>query len=282
MTTAERISLLCLTALLAASPASAGYRLTDKEGDETLVSKGRVKEQSTEGAGPESVFDLASARAWMSNPDRRVYWEGSIDELCSTIRQTAKTMAKQMEQAMEAELARLTPEQREKVEQMRKGLAAKRAAAESEAAKKPGVVKVERTDETATIAGQPTRKYRVLVDGDLYQENWLTTDPAFAKEFALDKASEVMSRVSACAESEDTGSGKGKGVDEAEIYRKLYAQGWPLKAVAYKDGKARPKSETVKIEKRDIPESDFLPPKDYKKSSLGEVMFSGVAGPVGD
>ncbi len=117
----------------------------------------------------------------------------------------------------------------------------------------------------------------MLVDGDLYQENWLTTDPTFAKEFALDKASEVMSRVSSCAESEDSGGGHGKGVDEAEVYRKLYQQGWPLKAVAYKDGKARPKSETVKIEKRDIPDKDFLPPKDYRKASLAEVMFSGVA-----
>ena len=84
----RRIASFCLLSLLAAFPASAGYKLTDKEGDETLVSKGRVKEQSA-GAGPESVFDLAAARAWMSNPDRRVYWEGTIDELCTTIRQTA-------------------------------------------------------------------------------------------------------------------------------------------------------------------------------------------------
>jgi len=85
MNAMRRIYFLCLLGWLVASTAFAGYRLTDKEGDETLVSKGRVKEQSTEGAGPESVFDLASARAWMSNPDRRVYWEGSIDELCSTV-----------------------------------------------------------------------------------------------------------------------------------------------------------------------------------------------------
>jgi len=271
-----RIYFLCLLGWLAASTAFAGYRLTDKEGDETLVSKGLAKEQSTEGPGPESVFDLASARAWMSNPDRRVYWEGSIDELCSTIRETAKTMAKKMEQQMEAEIARLSPEQRAKVEDLRKGIAAKRAAAEKEASKKPGVVKVERTDETATIAGQATRKYRVLIDGDLYQENWLTTDPTFAKEFALDKASEVMSRVSACAESEDTNGGGTKGVDEGQVYRKLYERGWPLKTVAFKDGKPRPKSETVKIEKRDIPDKEFQPPPDYRKASLGEVMFSGM------
>jgi len=268
---------LLLGVSLFASVASAGYRMTDKEGDETLVSKGRIKEQSSEGAGPESVFDLATARAWMSNPDRRVYWEGTIDELCTTIRETAQAMAKQMEAQMNAELAKLTPEQRAKVEELRKGVAEKRAAAEKQAAKKRGIIKLERTDVSEPIAGQPTRKYRVLIDGELYQEDWLTTDPAFAKEFALDKASEVMSRVSACAESGDPTGGRGKGVDEGQVYRKLYEQGWPLKAVAYAGGKARPKSEILKIEKRDIPEHEFQPPPGYTKSTLAEVMFSGVA-----
>src|SRR5207248_518423 len=114
-------------------------------------------------------------------------------------------------------------------------------------------------------------------------EDWLTTDPALAKEFALDKAAEAMSRVSACAEAEDPSGGRGQGVDEGQVYRKLYEQGWPLKAVAYlKDGKARPKSETVKIEKRDFPEAEFRPPQGYRKASLGEVMFSGIgSGPGG-
>lgn len=267
-----------LVTLFAASAAPAGYRLTDKEGDETLVSKGRVKEQSTEGAGPESVFDLAASRAWMSNPDHRIYWEGTIDELCTTIRQTAKTMAKQMEQQMESQIARLPAEQRAKIAEMRRAQAEKRAAAEAEMRKKPGVIKVERTEETTTIAGEPTRKYRVLVDGELYQEDWLTTDAGFAKEFALDKASEVMSRVSSCAENEDP-TGQGIGVDEAEVYRKLYEKGWPLKVVAYKGGKAQPKSEITKIEKRDISEKEFHPPESYRKATLGEVMFSGMAPP---
>jgi hypothetical protein len=275
----NRLAVAAFAAFVVASPAAAGYRLTDKEGDETLVSRGRVKQQSTEGGGPESVFDLAAARAWMSNPDHRVYWDGTIEELCTTIHQTAKAMAKQMEEQMESQIARLPAEQRAKIAEMRRGQAEKRAAKEAGLRKKPGVIKLEGTDETATIAGQPTRKYRVLVDGELYQEDWLTTDPALAKEFALDKAAEVMSRVSSCAESEDP-MGEGIGVDEAEVYRKLYEKGWPLKVLVYKGGKAQPKSEITKIEKRDIPEKEFRPPESYRKATLGEVMFSGMGGPA--
>ena len=85
----------------------AGYRLTGKDGDQTLVSKGRVKELSGEGEGPQSVFDLGNARAWISNPEGKVYWEGTIDELCTTIKETAVAMGKSMEQQLEAQLSKL-------------------------------------------------------------------------------------------------------------------------------------------------------------------------------
>jgi hypothetical protein len=261
------------------SPALAGYQLTDKDGDRTLVSKGRVKELSGEGTGPQSVFDLGLARAWMSNPDREVYWEGTIDELCTTIRDTTAAIGKAMHDAMEAQLSQLSPENRAKVEQLRKQLEANRKKEEGQAS--PGVIKVERTEETETIAGQQTRKFNVLVDGSLYEEDWLTTDPALAKEFALDRASELMSRVSACAIASDPDPSHPKGVDEGKIYQKLYPQGWPLKTIAHVGGKARIKTEITKVEKRDVPDSEFKPPAGYRKGPLSEVMFSGMSGAPG-
>jgi hypothetical protein len=269
------LGLVALGMALASSTVEAGFVLTDKEGGRTLVSKGKVKELA--GEGPQSVFDLATARAWMSNPDHRVYWEGTIEELCTTIRETAKSIAKSMEQQIEAQLSKLPPDQRAKVEELRKTLAAKRAAEAGKEAPGPGVIKLERTDDTSTIAGQPTRKYRVLVAGKLYEEDWLTTDPAFAREFALDKASALMSRVSACAQSSDPDSHT-EGVDEGKIYQMLYPQGWPLKAVSHSGGQARTKTEIETIEKGDIPEAEFKPPAGYRKASLGEVMFSEMNG----
>lgn len=267
-----------LVTVLGVSTASAGYRLVDSEGEQMLVSKGRVKELSQDGEGPQSVFDLRGARAWMANPERSIYWEGTIDELCTTIRATARSMAKAMEQQVDQQISRLTPDQRTQVEEWRKALADKRAAAEREAAAKAGIIEVERTDETAIIAGQPTRKYRVLVDGKLYQEDWLATDPALAKEFALDQASALMSRVSSCAESGNPDLDRARGVDEGEVYRELYPHGWPLKAVSYAGGKAAPKSEIRAIERRDIPDREFEPPAGYRQAPLAEVMFSGTGG----
>jgi uncharacterized protein DUF4412 len=269
------LGLVALGMALASSSVEAGFVLTDKDGDRTLVSKGRVKELA--GEGPQSVFDLGTARAWMSNPKHKVYWEGTIEELCTTFRETAKSIAKTMEERMEAQLSKLPPDQRAKLEELRKMLAAKRAEEEEKEAPGPGVIKVERTDDTATIAGQPTRRYRVLVDGNLYEEDWLTTDPTFAREFALDKASALMSRVSTCAQSSDPNS-RTRGVDEGKIYQKLYPQGWPLKAVSHSGGQARTRTEIETIEKGDIPETEFKPPAGYHKGALSEVMFSGMNG----
>lgn len=263
---------------LGTSSAVAGYRLVDEDGEQTLVSKGRVKEMSEDGSGPQSVFDLRTARAWMSNPERSVYWEGTIDELCTTVRETAATMAKAARAAMEQQMAKLPPEQRAKVEELRRSLEEKREAAErANEPSGPGVIKVEPTAETATIAGEPTRKFRVLVDGTLYQEDWLSTDPALGREFALDKASALMSHVSACAEASEAG-GAVKGVDEGKIYRELYAHGWPLKVVSHSGGKAMPKTEVRTVEKRDVADGEFKPPPGYRKAALAEVMFSGAGG----
>jgi hypothetical protein len=283
--TPHRAARCALIAALAAvalgrSAAVAGYHLVDKEGEQTLVSNGRVKEMSEDGSGPQSVFDLRTARAWMSNPERSVYWEGTIDELCTTVRETAVSMARKAHEAMEEQMAKLPLEQRAKVEELRKALAEKRDAAERQNAPSgPGVIRVESTDETATIAGEPTRKFRVLVDGKLYQEDWLTTDPALGREFALDKASALMSRVSACAATADTGAERVKSVDEGKIYRELYAHGWPLRVVSHAGGKAVPRSEVVSVEKRDVADHEFKPPPGYRKAGLAEVMFSAAGGP---
>jgi hypothetical protein len=267
--------LVALAMALAGSSVEAGFVLTDKEGDRTLVSKGRMKELA--GEGPQSVFDLGTARAWMSNPNRKVYWEGTIEELCTTFGEIAKSIAKSIEERMETQLSKLPPDQRVKLEQLRKMLAEKRDAEAKKENPGPGVIKIERTDETATIAGQPTRKFRVLVDGNLYEEDWLTTNPTFAREFALDKASALMSRVSTCAQMSDR-KARTKGVDEGKIYQKLYPQGWPLKTVFHSGGQQRTKTEIETIEKGDIPETEFKPPAGYHKGALRDVMFSGMNG----
>jgi hypothetical protein len=272
------LGLVAVGAMLTGSAAEAGLVLTDKQGDRTLVSRGRIKELA--GEGPQSVFDLGTARAWMSNPKSKVYWEGTIEELCTTFRETAEAIGKSMEEQMQAQISGLPPDQRAKVEDLRKMLAAQRAAADQKKATGPGVIKVERTGDTETIAGQPTRKYRVLVDDQLYEEDWLSTDPGVAREFSLDKASALMSQVSSCADSGDSSSRAG-GVDEGKIYEKLYPEGWPLKTVSYAGGQPRVKAEVETIEKGAIPEKEFRPPAGYKKGTLREVMFFGMSGGPG-
>jgi hypothetical protein len=116
----------------------------------------------------------------------------------------------------------------------------------------------------------------VLVDGKLYEEDWLTTDPSIAREFALDKASALMSRVSACAAAGDPDPSRPKGADEGKMYEKLYPHGWPLKVVSHAGGKARTKHEITEMKRVDVVDSEFAPPGGFRQAPLGEVMFSGA------
>ena len=54
-----------------------------------------------------------------------------------------------------------------------------------------------------------------------------------------------------------------------------------MKTVTHEGGKPHTKSEITKVEKREVPESEFKPPPGYRKAPLSEVMFSGMGGAPG-
>ena len=95
---------------------------------------------------------------------------------------------------------------------------------------------IQRTADTETIAGLSTRKYRVLSDGTLYEELWLASDPALLRELIVARAPETFGRMSGCLGT----AGGAQRVEATEEYRRLYSEGWPLKAVFHGDGGATP------------------------------------------
>ncbi|MGH7898998.1 MAG: DUF4412 domain-containing protein, partial [Candidatus Binatia bacterium] len=274
MPRSTRTTSTTIAALVLAMPllAEAGYRVTDKSGNVTLVSKGRVKEVPSIKDAPQSMFDVVGSRAWMSNPQKKLYWEGTIDELCASIQSAMTGMKKTIEDAMAAQMAKMTPEQREKMEQVKKQM----GLGVEEKQPPKAALSVERTDDVATIAGLKARRYRVLADGELHQESWLTTDPALTKEFVLDKAAAAMGRVASCSNRWNAGP---TIVDETQVFQKLYLEGWPMKTVVHTRGQALTTAEVEKIEKRDVRDDEFAPPKDFRKTTLDEVMFAGLKRP---
>jgi hypothetical protein len=86
--------------LLVASGAEAGWLIVDENGDQTLISRGRLKMSPKQADGHSMVLDLARARMWVADAGRKLYWDGTVEEYCQAVRgtmaATQKIMAEQM------------------------------------------------------------------------------------------------------------------------------------------------------------------------------------------
>jgi len=88
---------LVLTVLLvAASAADAGWLIVDENGDQTLISRGRLKMSPKQGDGRSMVLDLARARMWVADAGRSLYWDGTVEEYCEAVRGTMAAAEKAM------------------------------------------------------------------------------------------------------------------------------------------------------------------------------------------
>jgi hypothetical protein len=117
---------------------------------------------------------------------------------------------------------------------------------------------VKNTGERATINGFKTEKVQVFADEELIEENWMTRDVEM-KEFE-----KVMEKV-ARGFSKDFQIEMKEG---QEIYERLRFYGYPILvkdyATTYGLG-GIDVSEVKKMEKRELKDEVFLPPKDYKR-----------------
>lgn len=263
----RRIALL-LAACALALPAQvfAGFLFVDERGAQMFLSKGRIKHVSSSGEEPVVAVDSTRGRLWVSNPRAKAYWEGTVEEFCTAVKAltggaAGAAMSPEMDKLMKEKLAGLPPDQQEMVKQMM----ARSGQAQQAAPEPPPRVTVEAAGDGENVAGLATKKFRVLADGKLYEEVWLTSDPAITREFDMGKAPEIIAKFSAC---QARGASR---VQETDAYRQLFAKGWPLKTVAHGGGFSRP--HVVKAERRDIGDAEFAPPSGYKKlAALMEVF----------
>jgi hypothetical protein len=251
--------------LLGPLPAHAGYLIVDQNGEQVLLSTGRLKMAPKSAGGLVMVLDVGRGRLWVADPGRKRYWEGTVEEYCEGVRGLSAVPTADLERLMADQLKDMSPDEREKTLQM-----LKRAQGEARAGRVPKVT-VQRTSVTEAVAGLPTRKYQVLADGTLYEELWLTSDPALLRELVVARAPETFGRMSGCLAT----AGGGSRVESTEEYRRIYAEGWPLKAVFYGAGGATPGTPVTRVERREVAEGEFTRPAGFATVPLLEV-FEGA------
>lgn len=266
---------LLFAVVLTAATAHAGFRLTDENGMQTLVSNGRLKQQLGGAARAQTVIDMRTGDMWMSNAERKIYWQGTVDEFCGQMRQAASAIRDAVRTGMKDRLAAMSPAERAKVEEAMKhfGAFGRRESAHADAHQPH--VKIERTDDTSTVAGRPTRKYRLFSDGELRGEYWIGTEGDLARELALDRAATTMGQFRSCQIG--PGSSGAPGIGEQG---RMFSKGFPLKTRTYVGGKPVGSHAYTRVEEVDVPDGEFSPPAGFRRVTIRETMFAGPDSPT--
>ena len=128
-----------------------------------------------------------------------------------------------------------------------------------------------------TIAGYTTEKYKIMVDGSLYEEVWIASNAAIMKEIP---DAEMMTRFTREFQ-QCMSSGKLDVSNEPEFsteYLSLMKEGITLKNVRYQNGQAEIGTEVIRVEQEDLPVSEFEPPAGYKELTILEMLRSSNRG----
>ncbi|UCH22532.1 MAG: DUF4412 domain-containing protein [Deltaproteobacteria bacterium] len=226
-------------------PVDAGWVMSERNGDSTLISRGRMKNVSKEfswimdGPGNEMIF---------YNSARKIYARGTVEDYCTSI-------SSMMKEAMEG----IPDEQRQMMVQMM-------------AKSKPGsphTVSVVKAGAGEVVAGFKTEKYKVTVEDELYEELWLNSDSALMKDFK--SLMPMLQKFSSCT----AGLGMMETSPEnSPEYLRLMQSGIVLKSVRYEGGNPEKETDIMKLEKRSIPDQEFKAPAGYRKLSFAEMMGS--------
>ncbi len=228
-----------------AVPAFAGWVQVDSEGATTLISEGMLKETSR-GDDQYSILDARKGNIIFIDSKRKIYAKESIDDFCEAVI-TGMSKAK------------------------------KNMPGENQGKQKSGKdapqVSVMKEGDGGVIAGYSTLRYKVLTDGKLYEEVWLTSDPAVMKDLES-LFSTVMKKFEKCLFSvANVTDSLPLSVEESPEYKKMEQGGWQMKSKNYSGSGGPVTYEVVKLEKKDIPASEFEVPPGYKKVPIFEMLF---------
>ncbi|MCL4476432.1 MAG: DUF4412 domain-containing protein [Nitrospirae bacterium] len=239
------LSFVIAAMLVFTVPAFAGWVQVDSEGVTTLISEGMLK-QTSRGDDQYSILDTKKGNIIFIDSKRKAYSRESIDDFCKAV-----------------------------ITEMSK--AKKNMPGEDQGKQKGGKdapkVSVMKGGDGGVVAGYSTVKYKVLADGKLYEEVWLTADPAVLKDLeSLFKT--VMKKFEKCLSSvANVADSLPLAVEESPEYKKMEQAGWQMRSKSYFGGGQPATYEVIRLEKRDIPASEFEVPSGYKKVPIFEMLF---------
>lgn len=235
--------------LVAAMPALAGIRIQEADLEfpkDVSVYSFQGGKARVDGAleGLTVIIDVNTGEGWLVDSASKRYSGGNLAEL--------ERLLKKIEGSLDKDDALDDP-------------AGRRASAE---AAKPRAVVVKDLGSGERLQGYDTRRFQVLVDGELLEELWLAPKLQVASEIDLIAFGTALQKM--------IGGGPGliQGYEESEMYRTMRAGGYALRQVLYFVGE-KSTIEVTSVAIKDLPASDFVVPKGFLKIGYVELLLGG-------
>jgi hypothetical protein len=243
------------------------YANPGSEGTKTIqyISMNRLK---TVGEGHAFIVDFPKNLFIAIDEENRLYWSGTVDAYVQEVQAFQQAAHDLVRQQMEETLKEMAPEQRKAMEDMLQHRRGTHPSSASPAPAKRPQVKVEHTSETGTMVEHTVTKVLVYANGKPYQEVWLTKDISLQGDLDLKRMRSLQAKLTQAVMA-DLPSRQAVEADPA--YEKMLEQGYPLKIVELgEQGEPEAVTEVVRVQKREIPDKEFLVPEGYRSIDLRE------------
>ena len=240
------LAVVCLA--MSCAVAQNGWKIIDESGEITLVSNGRLKQSWGEDA---LIMDGRRNQILFLSAEKKAYATGTPEEYCALMKETQEAM-----------MAKLPSDQRSMIEGMRGDTNEHKAQKVAVKSLGPG----------GMVSGLATEKYAVSVDGELYEEVWLATDPDFLKQFK--PLVSIFRGFSECVGSMSLKD----DVETSKEYLDLYEKGIEVKARrAGAEGEGETGHE-AHVERVRVADSEFAVPAGYTKMELRAFVSAQMGG----
>ena len=222
-----------------------------------LDNKIKFEEETGQAA---AIFDLNTGEMIQIDRQGKRYVAADPDEYFKFI----QDITSKMKSEMEKQLSQLPPDKRAQMEEMMRSQGMSLPGSST----KPKNLELQKPGKDESIAGYKSVKYEVYEDGKLIEEIW-TSNEVLNNEIDIKKMSNYLQKIKDISEN---AGGMAFNPEGQTVYKEVFESGFPMKTVDHESEDGIYIEEITKVSKANLNDSEFVPPNDYKKITLQEMM----------
>jgi hypothetical protein len=222
-----------------------------------LDNKIKFEEETGQAA---AIFDLNTGEMIQIDRQGKRYVAAEPDEYFKFI----QDITSKMKSEMEKQLSQLPPDKRAQMEEMMRSQGMSLPGSST----KPKNLDLQKPGKDESIAGYKSVKYEVYEDGKLIEEIW-TSNEVLNNEIDIKKMSNYLQKIKDISEN---AGGMAFNPEGQMVYKEVFESGFPMKTVDHESEDGIYIEEITKVSKANLNDSEFVPPNDYKKITLQEMM----------